>query len=37
VAIVETELLILPEPESMDNMALVLSYQSNYDEAEGMH
>ena len=38
--IVETELLILPEPdtlESMDNMALALNYQGNYDEAEGMH
>jgi hypothetical protein len=40
VVIVETELLILPELdtlESMDNMALALNYQGNYDEAEGMH
>ena len=40
VVIVETELLILPEPdtlESMENMALALNYQGNYDEAEGMH
>jgi hypothetical protein len=40
VVIVETELLILPEPdtlESVDNVALVLNYQGNCDEAEGMH
>ena len=40
VVIVETELLILPEPdtlESVDDVALVLNYQGNYDEAEGMH
>jgi hypothetical protein len=40
VAIVETELLILPEPdtpESMDDMVLAPSYQGNYDEAERMH
>jgi len=40
VVIVETELLILPEPdtlESVDNVALALNYQGNYDEAEGMH
>jgi hypothetical protein len=40
VVIVETELLILPEPdtpESMDRMALAPNYRGNYDEAEGMH
>jgi hypothetical protein len=40
VVIVETGLLILPEPdtlESMDNVALALSYHGNHDEAEGMH
>ena len=38
--IVETELLILPEPdtlENMDSMVLALNYRGNYDEAEGMH
>lgn len=40
VVIAETELLVLPEPDtlsSMDNMALALNYQGNYDEAERMH
>jgi hypothetical protein len=40
VVIVETGLLILPEPdtlESMDNVALALSYHGNHVEAEGMH
>jgi hypothetical protein len=40
VVIAETELLILPESdtlESMDNVALALSCRANHDEAEGMH
>jgi hypothetical protein len=40
VVIAKTELLILPKPdtlESTDNVAVALSCQANYDEAEGMH